>query len=120
MCIRDRPVVKERPIIVEAPKKPIVIVKTEEKIVEKPIVLEQNEVKLMELLKDTYGLVESKEDIKRKTIEAIMKLRKEKNEKVSVQQFLLQVHKVIKESQTKSYTMAVTRVISNWWYYEIR
>ena len=68
----------------------------------------------MELLKDTYGLVESKEDIKRKTIEAIMKLRKEKNEKVSVQQFLLQVHKVIKESQTKSYTMAVTRVISNW------
>lgn len=93
------------------------IIKTEEKelnIKLEDIVFTQQEKTILELFKTEYNLVESKEDIIRKTKESILQISKKNNKKIKNLEFIKEVNEVLKTTKTKSYTLAVTRVINGW------
>lgn len=80
----------------------------------KPVVIDTQSEVILKRFKQDYGLIESNETIKRLTREYITKIQEKTHKKVRVAEFLLQVNKVIKETKTKSYTLAITRVLNNW------
>lgn len=90
----------------------IISVKKEEPI--KPVVLTRDIKEILRAIKKDYNLVESNEDMERKTVEGLTKLRKETNKNITPAELLKEIHKVIKETNTKSYTMAISRVLNNW------
>lgn len=90
----------------------IISVKKEEPI--KPVVLTRDIKEILRAIKKDYNLVESNDDIERKTVEGLTRLRKETNKNITPAELLKEIHKVIKETNTKSYTMAISRVLNNW------
>lgn len=90
----------------------IISVKREEPI--KPVVLTRDIKEILRAIKKDYNLVESNDDIERKTVEGLTRLRKETNKNITPAELLKEIHKVIKETNTKSYTMAISRVLNNW------
>lgn len=90
----------------------IISVKKEEPI--KPVVLTRDIKEILRAIKKDYNLVESNDDIERKTVEGLTRLRKENNKNITPAELLKEIHKVIKETNTKSYTMAISRVLNNW------
>ena len=90
----------------------IISVKKEEPI--KPVVLIRDIKEILRAIKKDYNLVESNDDIERKTVEGLTRLRKETNKNITPAELLKEIHKVIKETNTKSYTMAISRVLNNW------
>lgn len=90
----------------------IISVKREEPI--KPVVLTRDIKEILRAIKKDYNLVESNDDIERKTVEGLTRLRKEINKNITPAELLKEIHKVIKETNTKSYTMAISRVLNNW------
>lgn len=90
----------------------IISVKKEEPI--KPVVLTREIKEILRAIKKDYNLVESNDDIERKTVEGLTRLRKETNKNITPAELLKEIHKVIKETNTKSYTMAISRVLNNW------
>ena len=90
----------------------IISVKREEPI--KPVVLTRDVKEILRAIKKDYNLVESNDDIERKTVEGLTRLRKETNKNITPAELLKEIHKVIKETNTKSYTMAISRVLNNW------
>jgi lipoprotein len=90
----------------------IISVKREEPI--KPVILTRDIKEILRAIKKDYNLVESNDDIERKTVEGLTRLRKETNKNITPAELLKEIHKVIKETNTKSYTMAISRVLNNW------
>lgn len=90
----------------------IISLKKEEPI--KPVVLTRDIKEILRAIKKDYNLVESNDDIERKTVEGLTRLRKETNKNITPAELLKEIHKVIKETNTKSYTMAISRVLNNW------
>lgn len=90
----------------------MIVVKKEEPI--KPVVLTRDIKEILRAIKKDYNLVESNDDIERKTVEGLTRLRKETNKNITPAELLKEIHKVIKETNTKSYTMAISRVLNNW------
>lgn len=90
----------------------IISVKREEPI--KPVILTRDIKEILRAIKKDYNLVESNDDIERKTVEGLTILRKETNKNITPAELLKEIHKVIKETNTKSYTMAISRVLNNW------
>lgn len=90
----------------------IISVKKEEPI--KPVILTRDIKEILRAIKKDYNLVESNDDIERKTVEGLTRLRKETNKNITPAELLKEIHKVIKETNTKSYTMAISRVLNNW------
>lgn len=90
----------------------IISVKKEEPI--KPVVLTRDIKEILRAIKKDYNLVESNDDIERKTVEGLTRLRKETNKNITPAELLKEIHKVIKETNTKSYTMTISRVLNNW------
>lgn len=101
----------EKKDVKETPKR---IEKIEIKEELKPIVIDMQSEVILKRFKQDYGLIESNETIKRLTKEYVEKIQEKTNKNVRVPEFLLQVNKVIKETKTKSYTLAITRVLNNW------
>lgn len=80
----------------------------------KPVIIDSQSEYILKRLKQDYSLIESNETIKRLTKEYIEKIQKSVNKNIRVPEFLSKVNKIIKETKTKSYTLAVTRVLNNW------
>lgn len=95
------------------------IEKTKEKFIENKEDLEkveftETEKRIISQFKKEYNLVDTQENIEKQTINAIIKIRKEKDKNVSNLKVLDSINKVIKETKTSSYVLAVSRVINNW------
>ena len=107
---KEEPKPKPKPRVESLDK--IISVKKEEPI--KPVVLTRDIKEILRAIKKDYNLVESNDDIERKTVEGLTRLRKETNKNITPAELLKEIHKVIKETNTKSYTMAISRVLNNW------
>lgn len=73
----------------------------------------ETELKILKEFKNTYNLVESNKDIERKTKEAIILINRNHNKRLSNLEVIKEINEVLKTTNTKSYTSAISRTINN-------
>ncbi len=77
------------------------------------ITLSRDGKEVLRLMKKVYNLIESYDIMERKTIEAVTKIREQKNPDEDTMAVIKEIHQILKETKTRSYTLAVARVMRN-------
>lgn len=95
-------------------RKVLVEKKVEEKEELKPIMIDSQTKYILKRIKSDYSLIESEETIERLTKEYATRIQEKTKKNINILKFISEVHKVVKETKMKSYTLAVTRVLNNW------
>lgn len=95
-------------------RKVVVEKKVEEKEELKPIMIDSQTKYILKRIKSDYSLIESEETIERLTKEYATRIQEKTKKNINILKFISEVHKVVKETKMKSYTLAVTRVLNNW------
>lgn len=108
--------VNTTPVVIKV-QKPIPIKKVEvepdENFNEIPVSLTRDEVNVLKVMKDSYGLVEPLEEIEIKTKEVIDKIRVfKKSNNIKAIDVINEINKIIRELNTKSYQIATDRYLS--------
>ncbi len=77
------------------------------------VTLSEDGKEVLRLMKKVYNLIESYDIMQKKTIEAVEKIREQKEPDEDPLVVIKEIHKILKETRTRSYTLAVARVMRN-------
>ncbi|WP_067139153.1 hypothetical protein [Oceanivirga salmonicida] len=77
------------------------------------VTLSEDGKEVLRLMKKVYNLIEPYDVMQKKTIEAVEKIREQKNPDEDPLIVIKEIHKILKETRTRSFTLAVARVMRN-------
>ncbi len=77
------------------------------------VILSRDGKEVLRLMKKVYNLIEPYDVMERKTVEAVTKIRKQKNPNEDSMVVIKEINQILKETRTRSYTLAVARVMRN-------